>query len=127
MLSDHERRVLDELERSYAADSHEPPEWRGAHGPRSRRDRSRSVVRAAAVVLGSGSALLLVAGAASAALALATATGLGWLLWHSWPHLSEEAMAAWPVAGASRSRSGPDRRPGSDWLSQYLKRLSEAE
>jgi hypothetical protein len=98
MLSDRERRVLDELERNYEIDAAGPP---SRPGPRSLRgDRLRTVV--ALAVAGWISLLLLVVGAVTAALALAVATALWWGLWHYGTALRTGST----VTGRRRARTG---------------------
>lgn len=124
MLSDHEQRVLDELERQVAAEAHGP----GPSGPPSRRTPHgpRSTPRSFVVVAGGICALLVIVGVATAALALAAATALGWSLWRYWPELRDDgATTPVPRPGGEPPHRTPGRRPGSDWLSRYLARMSE--
>jgi hypothetical protein len=98
VLSDRERRVLDDLERNYDAEAAGPPP---RPGPRPRNgEQLRTVV--ALAVAGWISLLLLVVGAVTGALAIAVATGLGWCLWHYWTALKRGSG----VAGRYRGRTG---------------------
>jgi hypothetical protein len=110
VLSDHERRVLEELEGSLSG----IPGVAGGVLPaarRSARDRSRPMARACAVLLGSLSVALLVTGAASGAVALALATVLGGALWHYWPDLADGPGDGWSARPRSSTRPGPGSRP----------------
>ena len=93
MLSDRERQVLDELERSYDLDR-----------PRSPARRSwRSPVTAGTVAWAAPLCLfLLLSGAATGALALAAAVALGWSLWRFWVELGR----GFSVAAASATEDG---------------------
>jgi hypothetical protein len=104
VLSDHEQRALEELERRYEDEAPQPIPSRPA---------SRPPGRYALAVLGGISAVLLVLGAAVAALALATAGAIGWLSWCLWTHGAHGVDAA-------------ARRPGES-VRRYLRWLSEAE
>jgi hypothetical protein len=164
VLSDHERRVLDELERTFAAeaagsgteagrrDTAAAGENTAAPGqstatgrrhtaapgqvtgrppppvPAPRRwDRHRPAGRAV-VVAGWLSLLLLITGAVEAAVALVLAAGLAWSLWRFWPELRDDgATAARPATDRARQPGAAARRAGSEWLSRYLKRISEVE
>lgn len=89
MLSDRERRVLDELERSYDLDPARPP---------ARRFRSRSWRSPVTVCTLTWAVppclFLLLSGAAAGALALAAAAALGWSLWRFWAELDSGFSAA---------------------------------
>ena len=98
MLSDRERRVLDELERNYDAEAAGPSP---RPGPRPRNgEQLRTAV--ALAVAGWISLLLLVVGALTGALAIAVAAGLGWCLWQYWTALKTGSG----VAGRNRGRTG---------------------
>ncbi|GAB3347610.1 DUF3040 domain-containing protein [Modestobacter lapidis] len=149
MLSDHERRVLAELERQLAAetgpdgqrpDGQRPdgprPDGprRDRHGPggRSGRDAGRVAGRAAVAVLGWTTLVLgwtsvglLITGAVTAALALAAAAGLCWVLGR-YRHALHDAGTAVPLSAGEVAGSGAvSTRPGGAWLARYLKRISE--
>ena len=98
MLSDRERRVLDELELNYDTEAADPtrPPGRPPHGHGS----LRTIV--ALAVAGWISLLLLVVGAVAGALALAVATGLCWCLGHYWTALQTGSG----VTGRHRGRTG---------------------
>ncbi len=121
MLSDHERRAWDAIEHELA-DQDLP-----AGPPSRRRDGRHPVVRAVLVALGSVALLLLATGAVSGALALAAATALGWLSWRWWPQLRDDGAATVPARPDGGTVSGAGRRPGAQWLSRHLKRISEGE
>jgi hypothetical protein len=98
VLSDHERRVLADLERSFVQD-----ENRAAPAPRPeiRSLWQHRPTQVAAAVAGGFCLLLAISGAALSAFALLIATALVGVLWHSWPRLRN------PRAGADRA---PARR-----------------
>ncbi|SDY20070.1 hypothetical protein SAMN05661080_02655 [Modestobacter sp. DSM 44400] len=127
MLSDHERRVLDEFERQFAAQAQES----GGPGPVSRPPRrwnSHQPAGRAVVMVGCLAAILLITGAANAALALIAAAALGWSLWRFWPQLHDDGVITVSEKvpdGPARAASRP--RPGGEWLSRYLKGISEVQ
>jgi hypothetical protein len=122
VLSDHEQRVLEELERRYGTEAREPVLSR-----RSRRPARRPPGVRAVAVLGCVSVVLLVAGAASAALALAVATAIGWFSWRLWTQRADGGVvAASLLLGAGHGQSGSGPRFG-DSVRRYLRWLSEAE
>ena len=127
MLDDHERRAWDAIARELSDEG--PGRTEVAPPPRRRRHGRRRVGRAILVLVGGALFLLLVSGAASAALALATAGALGWLLWRWWPLLRDDGVPTVPRAptGAGTAAGAPRRRPGAEWLSRYLQRISEVE
>ncbi|WP_222270108.1 DUF3040 domain-containing protein [Modestobacter marinus] len=98
MLSTHEQRIWDDVERNYAIEIEEPvlPAARLAN-------RRRLVDRGVddlptAVVAGIWiSIFLILFGAMSAALAVGAATTAGALLWRYWPLLRDETAAQGPV------------------------------
>jgi hypothetical protein len=110
VLSDHEQRTLDELERSLAAD---PFGGTASAGPPGR-FRGSAVVGAALACI---CVALLLTGVPAAALAIATAAGIGWLFWWLW---SRRDGAAGP------GQRGARRRPGES-IRQFLRWLAEAE
>lgn len=81
MLSDHEQRVLDELERHYTTVSPAP----------NRPSRTGRTVWVLVTTACLGVVALVSAGAALAGSAIALAAGLAWLLWHYWPQLVDAA------------------------------------
>lgn len=108
MLSDRERRILDELEHSYAdtvaaARDPRPP------APRRLWLGDRPWVLLAVGVVAVASAFLIIAGAGSGGLALGAAGGLGWVLRHYWPWLRAQGVPAWArdeaVGGSARARA----------------------
>jgi hypothetical protein len=126
VLSDHEQRALEELERCYVTDAQEPVRSGRAtrrSAPRSNRPPGFRVVLIWACV----SVALVFASVPAAALALALATALGWLFWRLWSHRTDDgSIPAPPVTGDYHRHDGSDRRPGES-IRQYLKWLAEAE
>jgi hypothetical protein len=120
VLSDHEQRALDELERSFATEAREPAP---PGGRRLARTAGPPGVRTTAV-LGGVSVLLLFAGVAVAALALAAATALGWLFWRLCVRGASGDLVAAPRARAPQG--GTERRFGES-VRDYLTWLAEAE
>ena len=120
MLSDHEQRVLEELEGNLSTGPYsaaEPPVGRPGLAP--------GVL--ALATLGCLGVVLLMTGVAVAAFALATATAIGWLFWRMWAHRADGSRIAAPLLlGAGHGRSGPRRRPGAS-IRRYLRWLAEAE
>jgi hypothetical protein len=108
MLSERERRLLAEIERSLTPGV-EPqlvrrlPRWRGS-------SRRWPWGKAAVAVLGSVSLFLMMEGAASGGMALALTGVLCWLLWRYWPQLRERgdpALLAEDDGAHSGSAPGP--------------------
>ena len=126
MLSDHEQRALEELERSYATGTAEPvtPGWPpGRAVGRTGRQPGVLVVG----VLGCLSIAVAGAGVPAAGLAMATATAIGWLFWRIWSHRTDGGgIAASLSLGVGCGQSGPRRRPGES-IRQYLRWLAEAQ
>ncbi|MGY1763676.1 hypothetical protein ACI79G_01160 [Geodermatophilus sp. SYSU D00779] len=83
MLSDHEQRVWDDVERSWAEEAEEPP--RPAPLPRRRAPRDPADLPAPVVAGAWGAILLVLFGALTAGLAVGVSTALGWALWRYWP------------------------------------------
>jgi ferric-dicitrate binding protein FerR (iron transport regulator) len=103
LLSDHEQRVLDELERHYATEALDP------HRP-GRRGRSVLVLAITACLV---FVALVSTGAALAGSAIALATGLAWLLWHYWPQLIDAAAA---TSAVEAGHAEPGERHRADGL-----------
>ena len=99
MLSDRDKRVLEELERQFPADVRKP-----VRSGAARR-------RLALVLLGCLFVGLVVVGVPVAAFALALATALGWGFWWLW---------------SGRGRLVPRSLPGES-VRRYLRWLAEAE
>ena len=125
MLSDHEQRALEELERSYATEAAEPVRS-GYPTRRSPRRSNRPPGFRVVVVLACVSVALVFASVPAAALALALATAIGWSFWLLWSRRTDGSNPAPPLIGADHGPDGSDRRPGA-WIRQYLKWLAEAE
>jgi hypothetical protein len=126
VLSDHEQRALEELERSYATEASEPVR----SGPATRlspRRSNRPPGFRVVLLLACVSVALVFASVPEAALALALATAIGWLFWRLWAHRTDDGSLPAPlVMGADHGHDGSDRRPGES-IRQYLKWLAEAE
>jgi hypothetical protein len=129
MLSEHEQRVLDEIERGLtgAAEAAEPgsPD---TPRPAPRRGRGRHSATRALWVVGCCAGLLLLTGAVVAALAIAAAGTTSCLWWRYWRLLRDDGGIAIPP-GTARD-PGPTARPrrlGGQWLTRYLERISEVE
>jgi hypothetical protein len=71
--------------------------------------------------------LALMAGAAVAVLALTAAAALGWWLWRYRARLRDDGAPPASWASGIPAPGAPPRRPGGEWISQYLKRISEVE
>jgi hypothetical protein len=99
VLSDRDKRVLEELERQFPADAREPVRSRAARR------------RAALVLLGCVLVGLVVVGVPVAAFALALAVALGWGFWWLW---------------SGRGHLAPRSLPGES-VRRYLRWLAEAE
>jgi hypothetical protein len=126
VLSDHEQRALEELERGYALEAREPvPSGVGPRPAVGRAGRPPGFLVAS--VLGCVSVVLLLSGVAAAALAVATATAIGWVFWRVCSHRADGgASPASLLLGAGHGRSRPGPRPGES-IGQCLRWLSEAE
>ncbi len=126
MLSDHERRVLEELERGLETG----PRGTGASRVEARRSPGRTVRPPGTwpvVLLGCVSVTLLFLGVAAAALALATATAIGWLYWRLWSlERHGDPTTGSAMTGIADRRSGREPRLGES-IRRYLRWLSEAE
>jgi len=110
VLSDHERRALEELERSFGPESRETAAARPPGHPPGLR---------ALVVLGCPAVVLLLLGAIVAALALASAAGIGWLSWRLWAHGGfAGAPGEWGTGGRSARRPSESVRRLFRWLSE---------
>ena len=126
MLSDHEQRALEELERCYATEASEPVRS-GCPTRRSPRRANRPPGFRVVLVLTCVSVALVFASVPAAALALALATAIGWWFWRLWSHRTDDgSFPAPPAMSADHGHDGPDRRPGES-IRQYLKWLAEAE
>jgi hypothetical protein len=126
VLSDHEQRALEELERRYAAEAAEPVRSRRATTRPPRRSNRPPGFRVV-LLLGCASVALVFASVPAAALALTLATAIGWSFWRLWSHRTDDgSMPAPPGTGADHGHDGAVRRPGES-IRQYLKWLAEAE
>jgi hypothetical protein len=106
VLSEYERRALEELERSYRTPAREPV---GCSSPPGRRPGIRVVAVLACLSVG-----LLVTGAASAALAIAVATGIGWSFWRLWSSRADGP----PVPARAGRQPGTSVRGFLAWLTE---------
>jgi hypothetical protein len=126
VLSDHEQRALEELERRYATEAQEPPRSSHATG-RSRPRASRPPGFRVVLPLACGVVVLVVVGVPQAALALALATAIGWAFWRLWSLRPDDG--SFPAPPVTRPGQGPGRsgrRPGES-IRRYLTWLAEAE
>jgi hypothetical protein len=125
VLSDHEQRALDELERRYAIETREPDRDRAA--PQQPSGWTAFPGARTLVALGGLSVLLLLVGVAAAALALATASAVGWLSWRLWTRRRDGgSITASPVRQDRTLRGAGERRSGAS-IRDYLRWLAEAE
>ena len=110
MLSEHEQRLWDEIERNYRAEPDEASRdvrtWPGAGRSGRRADLPAPIVGGAW-----GTVLLVLFGVPSAGVAVGAATGLIWLLWRFFPQLNGE------TAEAERTTRDVDHR--TDAADQY--------
>jgi hypothetical protein len=106
MLSDHEQRIWNDIQRFYDV---EQPDWTGRGSPAW--DAAGLEDMPAAVVAGCWITIMLVLfGAVLAGLAVGGATALGWLLWRSWPQLTgADPTAASSGRGAAGATGGGTR------------------
>ena len=105
MLSVHEQRVWDEVQRFWAEEAEEPSRVAPPAPNRRRRvSRDRAVLQVAVVVGARVTVVLLLFGALVAGLAVGVATALAWALGRSWPQLREQqgAQDASPDGGEDR-------------------------
>lgn len=106
MLSEHEQKMLDDIERLWAVEAEEPFRVRTYVALQRTPDppglEDMPAVAAAGVWI---TIMLVLFGAALAGLAVASATALGWLLWRSWPQLARTGTAAAsPMSGQVRNK-----------------------
>jgi hypothetical protein len=88
VLSSHERRILDDIERFYAVEAEEPALPGRPATQRRPRDVRGVDDMPAAVVAGTWIAIFLILfGVVAGGFAVGAATALGWLLWRHWPVL----------------------------------------
>jgi Flp pilus assembly protein TadB len=125
VLSAHEQRALEELERSYAAEASEPVRS-GRSTRRSPRRSTRPPGFRLVVVLACVSVALVYASVPAAALALALAAAIGWLFWRLWAHRTDDGSMPTPPPLGADQLDGAVRRPGG-FIQRYLKWLAEAE
>jgi hypothetical protein len=113
VLSDHEQRVLEELERGFGLEARETAASRPSSRPPGL--RSLAVLECPAVVL-------LLLGATVAAFALALAAGIGWLSWRLWALQAHGGFAGapgkWGTGGRATRRAGESVRRLLGWLSE---------
>lgn len=127
MLSENEQRALEEIERSFDAEAHEPVLSPPGDLQRGRRTVEHPVARALIAVGGGIGSLLLIVGVPVAALAMGTATWLVWLLWRYWDLLSDRGESAPPASEAHRRSGRAARRRRRQQLVEHLRRMAEAE
>ncbi|WP_222270580.1 DUF3040 domain-containing protein [Modestobacter marinus] len=122
MLSERERQVLQELERSLA----DEPDRPGLSTPPPQRRQGRPAAIRAATIGCALLGLLFVTGAIVAALAIGAAGVLGWLLWHYWSALRDDGTAPVRMPAGPGSGASP-RRVGGAWQSRYLRWIQGLE
>ncbi|WP_147332063.1 hypothetical protein [Geodermatophilus marinus] len=126
MLSSHEQRIWDDIERFWASEAEEPV----LPGPQPARRRGCDAYDLddlddlpAAVVAGVWIAILLIVfGAPAAGLAVGATTALGWMLWRHWPRQGGGDRGSVARFGAeepwlrrlSRTQRGNPREKGGD-------------
>ena len=126
MLSDHEQRALEELERRYASEASEPVRSGRATRQSPRRSKRPPGFRVV-LFLASVSVALVFTSVPEAALAVALATVIGWSFWLLWSHRTDDgSIPAPPAMGADDGSNGADRRLGES-IRRYLMWLAEAE
>jgi hypothetical protein len=125
VLSDHEQRALEEIERSYAAAARDPHRGRRATRRSARRSDRPPGLRVV-LVLASVSVALFFVGVPAAALAVALATAIGWLFWRLWSHRTDDGTIPGPPVLGDPGQQGSGRRPGES-IRRYLRWLAEAE
>jgi hypothetical protein len=120
VLSDHEQRAIEELERCFATEAREPVR----SGPPTRRRRA-TCPPGLRIFLACVGAAVLFAVVPEAALALALAAAIGWSSWRLWPYLADDGSSpARPAAGGEdeRARGGP-----GEAIRRYVERRAEAQ
>ncbi len=128
MLSEHEQKIWDDIERIHGAEADEVAraciaEVAGKQRPRRLEDMP------AVFIAGSFIAFLLVMlGAPVAGLAFGAATGLGLLLWRFWPQMDGAGGAgAEPITETLEDRTGTADQRLAPPRHRRLRRLPEAE
>jgi hypothetical protein len=125
MLSDHEQRAFEDLERSYATEVSEPVRA-GRATRRSPRRSNRPPGYRVVVVLACVSVALVFAGVPTGALALALATAIGWSFWRLLSHRTGDGSFPVPPRTDDERHDRADRRPGES-IRRYLTWLAEGE
>jgi hypothetical protein len=107
VLSSHEQRIWDDVQRFWAEETEEPPRALPSRTDGASSDRTDLP---AAVVAGTWSTItLILLGAMVAGLTVGVVTALGWALWHHWPRLSGQG------APGIRKDETPRRPPDERW------------
>ena len=110
MLSEHEQKIWDEIERNYQAEADEPARGRFRTWPGARRSGWRADLPAVVIGGGWSAVLLVLFGVPSAGVAVAAAAGLIWLLWHFFPQLDGAGTAeVEPITETVDDRIGDDQ------------------
>jgi ferric-dicitrate binding protein FerR (iron transport regulator) len=124
VLSDHEQRALEDLERSFATEVSEPVRA-GRATRRSPRRPNRPPGYRVVVVLACVSVALVFGGVPAAALALALATAIVWSFWRLWSHRTGDGSFPLPPhSDADEGHDRADRRPGES-IRRYFTWLAE--
>jgi len=127
VLSDHERRTWNEIERCYAAEAEERARGRRPAPPWTHGRRAGAGVPAVAVGGVSIAVMFLLVGAPEVAVVIGGASALGWLLWRCWWPLGRAWVATYlPVAGGFGEAGGTGRVREDDASSGRPRRTSEA-
>jgi len=120
VLSDHEQRVWEDVERFWAEEAEEPP--RPVLLPRRRTPGDPADLPTLVVAGAWGAILLVLFGALAAGLAVGAAAALGWAVWRCRPHLgrSDPIRSVWreidrglPAARRPEEQRRSQQRRGS--------------
>ena len=122
MLSDHEQRALEELERCYVMEASEPGYPRRTSSRSDHPPGFRVLVASAGI-----SVALLLTGVPAAAASVVLATAIGGWYWRIWSSVrAGEGIRWWGVPGVGDAPPRGGRRVGES-IRRYLAWLAEAE